>query len=130
LKPGLIPGFKTSDSANAIHTPLRQNAAAIAAILAAHPQEIAVTTRTREETFTFVEPFSLKGIDRVLPPGAYRVVTDEELVEGLSFPVYRRIATMIFVPAAAPGGVEMITVDPADLQTARTRDVSPAKGPS
>jgi hypothetical protein len=26
----------------------------------------------------------LKGIDRMLPAGAYRVVTDEELIEGIS----------------------------------------------
>lgn len=24
---------------------------------------------------------------------------DEELIEGMSFPVYRRVSTMIFVPA-------------------------------
>jgi hypothetical protein len=43
--------------------------------------------------------FSLKGIDRWLPPTSYRVVTDEELIEGLSFPAYRRVSTAIFVPA-------------------------------
>jgi hypothetical protein len=31
----------------------------------------------------------LQGIDRVLPAGDYRVVTDEELTEELSLPVYR-----------------------------------------
>ena len=25
-------------------------------------------------------------------------MTDEELIEGLSFPVYRRVSTVIFVP--------------------------------
>jgi hypothetical protein len=34
-----------------------------------------------------------------LAAGNYRVVTEEELIEDLSFPVYRRVATMIFVPA-------------------------------
>jgi hypothetical protein len=43
-------------------------------------------------------PFELKGVDRILPAGDYRVVTDEELIEELSFPVYRRISTMIFLP--------------------------------
>jgi hypothetical protein len=33
-----------------------------------------------------------------LPAGDYRVVTDEELIEGVSFPVYRRVSTMIFIP--------------------------------
>jgi hypothetical protein len=80
--------------------------------------------RTREKTWTFSKPFILKGVDRELPAGSYRVTTDEELLEGLSFPVYRRTATMIFVPAQAlRGAIEMVTIDPADLQIALERDV-------
>ncbi len=48
--------------------------------------------RAREKIVTFNRPFLLKGIDRVLPAGQYRVTTDEELIESLSFPVYRRVA--------------------------------------
>ena len=55
-------------------------------------------TRSNSKTVVFNHPFELKGIDRVLPPGNYRVVTDEELIQELSFPVYRRVSTMIFVP--------------------------------
>jgi hypothetical protein len=33
------------------------------------------------------------------------VVTDEELIEGLSFAAYRRVSTMIFVPAPSGSGV-------------------------
>ena len=44
------------------------------------------TTRTKRETLTFAHPFLLKSIGRSLPPGAYDVLTDEELIEGLSFP--------------------------------------------
>ena len=55
-------------------------------------------TRTHDKTWTFIKPFMLKGVDRLLPAGDYRVSTDEELIEGLSFPAYRRVATMIFVP--------------------------------
>ena len=58
-----------------------------------------MTTRTTSKIVTFARPFTLKGVDQILPPGEYRVVTDEELIEELSFPVYRRMATMIFVPA-------------------------------
>jgi hypothetical protein len=87
-----------------------------------------VTARTREATLTFCRPFLLKGVDRLLPAGAYKTVTDEELIEGLSFPAYRRVATMIFVPAQARhGGMEMITIDPADLGAARERDAQPAE---
>jgi hypothetical protein len=60
-----------------------------------------MTVRTSSKTVTFAHPFLLKGVDRILAAGDYRVVTDEELIEELSFPVYRRVATMIFVPAEA-----------------------------
>lgn len=39
----------------------------------------------RNETVIFSKPFQLKGIDRILPAGNYRVVTDEELIEGIFF---------------------------------------------
>src|SRR5690348_11056447 len=34
------------------------------------------------KTVTFRRSFWLKGVDRLLPPADYRVVTDEELIEG------------------------------------------------
>lgn len=66
----------------------------------------------------------LKGVDRVLPSGDYRVATDEELIQELSFPVYRRVATMIFVPAQShpASSLEMVSIDPGDLQEAQDRD--------
>jgi hypothetical protein len=70
----------------------------------------------------FSRPFSLKGLGRILPPGRYEVVTDEELVEGLSFPVYRRVATMIMARTAT-SAIEMLTIDPLDLADAIKRDV-------
>jgi len=88
-----------------------------------------MTTRTRDKTWTFSKPFMLKGVDRLLPAGDYRVTTDEELIEGLSFPVYRRVATMIFVPGPAQRSFELITIDPADLQAAQAQaEADPAVG--
>ena len=58
-----------------------------------------MTMRTTTKTITFHRPFCLKGVDRLLPPADYRVVTDEELIEGVSFPAYHRVSTAIFVPA-------------------------------
>ena len=83
-----------------------------------------MTTRTSEKTVTFSHPFLLKGVDRTLAAGDYRVVTDEELIEQLSFPVYHRVATMIFVPADSQNtsSVEMVSTDPRDLQEAQDRD--------
>jgi hypothetical protein len=84
-----------------------------------------MTTRSHSKSVVFSHPFELKGVDRTLPPGAYRVVTDEELIEELSFPVYRRTATMIFVPAEPHHGssVEMVAIDPQELQAAQERDL-------
>ena len=82
-----------------------------------------MTTRTRRETISFAGPFRIAGIDRLLPAGKYEVVTDEEMIEGLSFASFRRVATMIMVPAAARNGsVEMIPIDPAELDRARRID--------
>jgi hypothetical protein len=80
--------------------------------------------RTRRETVIFKHPARIKGIDRMLPAGSYEVVTDEEMIEGLSFPSFRRIATMIVVPAAAPHhhAMEMITIGSIDLADAQHRD--------
>ena len=82
-----------------------------------------MVTRTKRVTLTFQHPFSLKGVDRLLTPGDYEVVTDEELIEELSFPVYRRLATMIMLPMdARRSSIEMVTVDPVDLATAHKLD--------
>jgi hypothetical protein len=83
-----------------------------------------MTIRTSSKTVSFARPFLLKGIDRVLAAGQYKVITDEELIEELSFPVYRRVATMIFVPADSQNSssVEMVAIDPRDLQDAQDRD--------
>ena len=52
-----------------------------------------MSIRTTRKIVEFSNPFSMKGVGRVLPAGNYEIVTDEELIEGLSFPVYRRVAT-------------------------------------
>jgi hypothetical protein len=84
-----------------------------------------MSTRTSRRTVIFRKPFSLEGVGRSLPAGAYEAVTDEELIEGLSFPVYRRVATMILVPAlSSRSSIEMVTIDPADLSAAIERDAS------
>ena len=85
-----------------------------------------MTGRSLSNIVVFSKPFLLKGIDRVLPAGDYRVVTDEELIEGISFPVYRRVSTLIFVPAPTRGAssIEMVTIDPLDLQAALDRDAA------
>jgi hypothetical protein len=83
-------------------------------------------TRSRRETVTFRHPFRIKGIDRQLRAGAYEVVTDEELIEGLSFPCFRRVATMIMIPGAPPrhSSTEMISINSVDLAEAQQADAA------
>ena len=80
--------------------------------------------RTTTKTVRFQRPFCLKGVDRLLPPADYRVMTDEELIEGLSFPAYHRVSTVIFVPASSGSAIEMVTIDPMDLQAAQDQDAT------
>ena len=85
-----------------------------------------MTTRTRRETVHFKHPFLINGVDRLLPSGAHEMITDEEMIEELSFPSFRRVATMIMVPGAAPrhSSVEMISVSSVDLSDAQRKDAS------
>jgi len=83
-----------------------------------------MTIRSRRETVTFRHPFQIRGVDRLLPPGAYEVVTDEEMIEGLSFPAFRRVATMIMVPAVQNSAMEMISIGSVDLSDAQRMDAS------
>jgi hypothetical protein len=83
-----------------------------------------MTIRTIRRTIPFRRPFYLKGVDRLLPTGDYSVVTDEELIEGLSFSAYHRISTAIFVPAPSGSAIEMVTIDPLDLEAALERDAA------
>jgi hypothetical protein len=87
-----------------------------------------MTMRSRRETITFRHPFRIKGIDRQLAAGAYEVITDEEMIEGLSFASFRRVATMIMVPGAAPRSstMEMISISAIDLGDAMRIDASAA----
>jgi hypothetical protein len=85
-----------------------------------------MTVRTSRKTVTFTRPFCLSGIE-LQPAGTYTVETDEELLPGVSFPAYRRIASLIFLRSRAGGAVvdEIANVDPLELQAAQERDAGP-----
>ena len=79
--------------------------------------------RTRREDIVFRRPFALKGWAEPQPAGAYAVDTEEELIEGLSFPAYRRVSTTITRQAGRTGAlVQVIAVDPRDLARAKAAD--------
>jgi hypothetical protein len=89
-----------------------------------------MTIRSRREVVTFKHPFRIRGIDRLLPAGAYEVVTDEETIEGLSFEAFRRVATMIKVPAEGSRGLamEVVSIGSVDLADAQRIDASASGG--
>jgi hypothetical protein len=84
-----------------------------------------MTVRTSRKTVTFTQPFSLRGIDEVQAAGTYTVETSEEPLQGVSFPAYRRIETLIFLPARPGTFVErVVDIDPLELEAARKSDAS------
>jgi hypothetical protein len=87
--------------------------------------EAPVTTRTTKTTVTFTRPFSLTGFDGEQPAGSYSVETDEELLEGVSFPAYRRMATMMQVepgPRSNGSVLQVAVIDPKELEAALAVD--------
>ncbi|MAN81234.1 MAG: hypothetical protein CMF64_12665 [Magnetovibrio sp.] len=89
-----------------------------------------MTTRTTEKTVTFAHPFVLGGFDEVLPAGDYRVETDEELVQSLSFPVFHRLRSVIYLQRGinAQRNARVLTIDPSELDAAIARDQAAAEG--
>lgn len=87
-------------------------------------------TRTRHSTVQFSRPFVLRGIDGIQPPGDYTIDEDEELVDGISWLAYRRVATFIHLPATAPNTrtSHLIAIDHAELETALQQDRDKATG--
>lgn len=81
-----------------------------------------MAARIRHETVTFRHGFSLSGIERMQPPGRYEIEIEEELLTELSFPAYRRSATVIRLPSSQSGRYEAATVDPLELDAALERD--------
>lgn len=54
-----------------------------------------MSSRTTRRTVHFINPFKLSDGDKVLPPGAYDVETEEESLEGMTVQAYRRSSTVI-----------------------------------
>ncbi len=88
-----------------------------------------MTIRTSKKTVTFKRPFVLGGFDEVLPAGAYSVETDEELLDSVSFPAYRRTLTVMRLhpKPTHPGLTQTLTIDPNELDAALKRDQAPSE---
>ncbi len=81
-------------------------------------------TRSTETTVTFRRPFTLAALGSVQPAGTYRLVEEQEEIPGLSFVAFRRVATLLYVPAnPAPGDTcQVVLVSPDELAEALAAD--------
>ena len=88
-----------------------------------------MTVRTTSKTVTFLHPFNLSEMDEEQPAGTYTVETDEELFElqTSSLPAYRRISTLIRLPARPRSTVltQIVEVNPLELAAVLARDAEP-----
>jgi hypothetical protein len=87
-----------------------------------------MNVRTTSKTVTFMHPFSLSGTVEVHPAGTYTVETDEELLQALSIPAYRRIATLLRLERTT-GTVltQIVETNPVELEGALARDAQLAE---
>jgi hypothetical protein len=81
-------------------------------------------TRTQHRTVHFNAPFLLSGFEAVQPPGDYEVQEDEELIQGISWQAYRRVATLMTLPSRAVKSTShrLVRINPQELETALLRD--------
>jgi hypothetical protein len=80
--------------------------------------------RTSSRTIVFAHSFVLSGVEGVQPPGTYTVETEEEQLQTFSLPAYRRLSTLIRLPARA-GGIQMtqvVNIDPVELSEIVVKD--------
>ncbi|WP_448956004.1 hypothetical protein [Labrys neptuniae] len=83
-----------------------------------------MTVRTTRSTVTFTKPFHLVGFNENQPAGEYRVDIDEELIEGLSFLAYRRVAALVHLPALSQSqtSIQVASIPPATFDAMLERD--------
>lgn len=83
--------------------------------------------RTTQTVVRFSKAFLLPDFDEPQPAGEYRVVHDEESIEGISRLAWRRVGSFIHLPGI---GVQksmhqMVPITPADLDAALEKDNKP-----
>lgn len=87
-----------------------------------------MNTRTISRSVTFRRPFLLGGFDAIQPAGTYVIDVEEEALEGVSFPAFKRLSTQIRIITL--GKIEQHFINPVELDEALQRDASPEELPS
>lgn len=80
--------------------------------------------RTSTSIVSFRRPFTLGDAEHIYPAGTYTIETDEELLQDVSFPAYRRVATsMQRISENAPAYLMPVeNINPLHLEAAILRD--------
>jgi hypothetical protein len=83
-----------------------------------------MTERTTETEITFAHSFVLSSLVMPLEAGTYRLIVDEEEIEGLSFSAFRRTSTQLEIPSIATvvGTRQRLQVSSHEIETALARD--------
>lgn len=80
--------------------------------------------RTKRSIVHFDKPFALRGIEEIQPAGDYEIDEDEELIDGISWLAYRRVATYIHLPARSSNLLtsQVLAIDHSELEAALRQD--------
>lgn len=80
--------------------------------------------RTIETEITFSHPFVLSSLVVPLEAGTYRLIIDEEEIEGISFSSFRRTNTQLEIPAITKtvGVRQRLRVSSQEIETALAKD--------
>ncbi len=80
-----------------------------------------------ESTVTFHHPFVLKGFDAPQTAGTYRLVSDMEVIQGLSFVATRRTAIHLHLPALSVSqlATSIVTISQDELDALIANDANP-----
>jgi hypothetical protein len=80
--------------------------------------------RTIETEITFTHPFVLSSLLVPLKAGTYRLIVDEEAIEGISFSAFRKTNTQLEIPsiATAIGIRQRLRVSSQEIETALAKD--------
>jgi len=123
-------GVRGSRPANSPKSSILKGLRRFASAMICSFQDMQMSIRTKHTTVKFTAPFSLRGVDEIQPPGDYAIDEDEEVIDGLSWLTYRRVATFIHLPAVSSTDRlknQLVAIDHSELEAAIRQDEDQAR---
>jgi hypothetical protein len=81
-----------------------------------------MTIRSRRETVTFRHSFPIRGVERLLPAGAYEVIADQETIESETFLPTAASSRPSWCPRKARASMETLSIGSVDLANVQAAD--------